>query len=391
MNLGIYFSPVNTDVYQDITSTNSFFKSIQIYADHLPDYEEADIALIGLTENRGASEQNHGVAQAADAVRKALYNLKRGHGAYQIIDLGNLRNGPTLEETYLRIKAVCEGLMACNTLPLLIGGSHDLDYGQYQSYESMEKLINMVGVDAMIDIETPQQTGAPVTDNQRHLHKILIHEPNYLLNYSHIAYQSFLVDKSAPTVLEKFYFDTHRLGLVTQDIKLMEPILRNADLISFDMTAVKSEDAPGNMQAQPFGLTGQEACQICWYAGLSERLSSIGFYEYNPKADNDRFKTASVMATMIWYVIEGFYNRKYEEDFTSNDFIKYIVPLEDIPSEINFYKSKLSDKWWMEVPHPETGNIKGRKSIVPCDPIDYKMALKGEIPDRWIQTYAKFS
>ncbi|HSK12544.1 MAG TPA: hypothetical protein VK907_04965, partial [Phnomibacter sp.] len=45
------------------------------------------------------------------------------------------------------------------------------------------------------------------------------------------------------------------------------------------------------------------ACQICWYAGLSNKLSSIGFYEYNPLEDS-KGQTASVIATMIWYLVE---------------------------------------------------------------------------------------
>jgi formiminoglutamase len=411
MDLGIYFSPVDPTIYQDITARNSFGKGIQIYQDSFPDIEAADIAIVGLTENRGAGEDNRGIAQAADAVRKALYRLKKGGGDYKIADLGNLRNGPDLDETCLRIKAICERLISVNTLPVLIGGSHDLDYGQFQGYENLEKLINVLSVDAMIDIEangrhsagrhsagrgsppghSANQDEKPMLPHRNHLHKMLVHDPNYLLHYSHLAYQSFLVDKTAPLVLEKFYFDAYRFGRISQDINAMEPVIRNADMISFDISAIQSSDAPGNTNAQPFGLTGQDACQLCWYAGQSERLSSIGFYEYNPEEDDHRNKTAAVIATMIWYVVEGFYNKKDEKGFTSTGYIKYIVPMEADPSVITFYKSKLSEKWWMEVPHPPTGAVKGRKSIVPCDPIDYKMAVKGEVPDRWIQTYAKFT
>lgn len=390
MDLGIYFSPVDPIVYQDITAPNSFRKAIEIYQDSFPNIEEADIAIVGLTENRGAGEGNQGIAQAADTIRKALYRLKKG-GDYKIVDMGNLRNGHDLEDTNLRIKAVCEGLLTVNTVPVLIGGSHDLDYGQFQGYENLEKLINVLSIDAMIDIEVKNQDEKPALPHQNHLHKMLVHEPNYLLHYSHLAYQSFLVDKTAPLVLEKFYFDAYRFGKISQDINAMEPVIRNADMISFDISAIKSSDAPGNVNAQPFGLTGQDACHLCWYAGQSEKLSSIGFYEYNPEEDDHRNKTAAVIATMIWYVVEGFYNKKNEKGFTSTDYIKYIVPMETNPSVITFYKSKLSEKWWMEVPHPTTGAVKGRKSIIPCDLLDYNMAVKGEVPDRWIQTYAKFT
>lgn len=389
MNLNIFFSPVSPEAYEGVYAANSFFRSIQVYTDIMPGYHEADIAIVGLMENRGNSE-NGGAERAADRIRQALYRLKKGSGAYRVVDLGNLNNGHSAEDTRLRIKEVCEALISANTLPVLIGGTHDLDYGQYQAYENLEKLIGVLCVDACIDIEPNIEAEDEGSAWKNHLHDMLVHEPNYLLNYSHIAYQSYLVDHSVPGLLDKFYFDTYRLGRVNQNLAAMEPVIRAADMLSFDISAIKMDDAPGNMQAQPFGLSGQEACQICWYAGHSEKLTSAGFYEYNPDWDNERKKTASVVATMVWYLIEGYYHRTYENDFESNDFVKYIVPMPSEPSVLTFYKARKSEKWWMEVPNPQVETMKERKSIVPCDPSDYQMATQGELPDRWIQNHAKY-
>ncbi|MEO0330689.1 MAG: formimidoylglutamase [Bacteroidota bacterium] len=383
MSLSLFFRPVDPTVYEWVSQQNTVFKAIDVFTSDFPNYAEADIALIGLSEHRG-SEFDEGIERAADAVRQAFYRLKKGSGAYKIADLGNLVNGHSLEETYGRLREVCETLINYRTLPVIIGGSHDLDYGQYQAYETMEKLISVLCVDAFIDIDRTLDTLKP---NQHHLHQILMHDPNYLLNYSHLGYQSYLVDAEVPALLDKFYFDSYRLGLVNQGIATMEPIIRSADMLSIDISAIKSADAPGHHRAQPFGLTGQEACQLCWYAGHSERLTSAGFYEYNPDFDDERQTTAAVIAVMIWYLIEGYYHRTYEEDFESNDFTKYLVPMSSSPEQITFYKAKKSEKWWMEVPTP----VKERKSIVACDSADYEMATKGEIPDRWIQTQAKYS
>jgi formiminoglutamase len=169
----------------------------------------------------------------------------------------------------------------------------------------------------------------------------------------------------------------------------MEPAIRHADMFSFDITAIKSSDAPGNANAQPFGLTGEEACQICWYSGLNEKLSSVGFYEYNPEFDDVHKKTASVIATMIWYFVEGFYHRKQETNFKSNDFLKYVVSMPVEPETITFYKSKLTEKWWMEVGLSRIGAKYSRNSIVPCSYSDYQTATKGEVPERYINALAK--
>ena len=384
MELAILFSPIDESLYGDISSNTSFFKSIHAFADKIPSFKDAHIALFGINEQRG----NHSATSSAhgpDEIRRKLYRLKKGSGAYRIVDLGNLNPGHDLEETYVRISEVCRVLLENNVLPIVIGGGHDLDYGQYTAYETLEKLVNFLNVDAMLDLD--DKKGSPA--NAQHIHKLLLHEPNYLFSYTHLAYQSYLIDPLSVAVLEKLYFEAFRVGQVHHNLAEIEPSIRNADLLSFDITAIRSSDAPGNANAQPFGLSGEEACQICWYAGLNEKLSSIGFYGYHPEFDDVHKKTASVIATMIWYFIEGYYHRKNDQNFRSNDFLKYVVSMPDQPDTLTFYKSKLSDKWWMEVPYSQGRERYARNSIVPCSYNDYQLAVKGEVPERYINTLAK--
>ncbi|ELR72242.1 hypothetical protein C900_01796 [Fulvivirga imtechensis AK7] len=384
MDLKIFFSPLEEEDFSHIRHSNSFYKSIRANVDRMPDYKDADIAIIGVNEERG-TVVNKGAAKGAIEIRKKLYNLKKGYGAYKIIDMGTLRNGVDLDETHGRVKEVCQILIENNVLPLIIGGSHDIDYGQFQAYEGMDKLISLLNIDALLDMEE----GISQPAHQQHIHKILLHEPNYLFNYSHLAYQSYLIDQNAINILEKLYFEAYRIGHLRSNIQEMEPIIRNADMLSFDITAIKSSDAPGTANAQPFGLTGEEACQICWYAGLNEKLSSAGFYEYNPEYDDSSKKTAAVVATMIWYFIEGFYHRKNEQNFKNNDYLKFVVSMPSDPETLSFYKSKLSEKWWMEVPFPQGKEKYSRNCIIPCSYSDYQAATKGDLPERYINTHAK--
>ncbi|MBS1487567.1 MAG: formimidoylglutamase [Bacteroidetes bacterium] len=384
MDLTLFFSPVDELIYAQDYPANSFFKNIRAYIEKMPDYKDAQIAILGVAEERG-THTNQGTAQAPDEIRKKLYPLKKGTGSYNIIDLGNLNPGIDLEETYVRIREVCRMLLESNVLPIILGGSHDLDYGQYCGYEDMQKLISLLNVDAVLDLDDAKNAPA----SRQHIHKILLHEPNYLFSYTHLAHQTYLVDSFSTAVLEKLNFEAHRLGQMRTNLAEMEPAIRHADLFSFDVGAIKSSDAPGNAHAQPFGLTGEEACQICWYAGLNEKLSSAGFYEYNPHYDDAHKKTASVIATMIWYFIEGFYHRKNESNFKSNDFLKYVVSMPVEPETITFYKSKITDKWWMEVSVARLGARYARNSVVPCSYADYQTATKGELPERYINALAK--
>jgi formiminoglutamase len=381
MDLTILFSPVDESVFQGVKSVNSVYKNIKIFDESMPDYKTANLAIFGIEEERG-TDSNTGCATGPDEIRKKLYALKKGSGLYNIVDLGNLKPGIDLEETYTRISEVCRMLLEQNTLPIILGGSHDLDIGQYKGYEDLQKLVSFLNVDAFLDLEEDQQSSL----SRKHIHKILLHEPNYLFSYTHLAHQAYLVDATSATILERLNFETYRLGHLRTNLQEMEPAIRNADVLSFDITAIKSSDAPGNGNTQPFGLTGEEACQICWYAGINEKLSSAGFYEYNPTLDDAHKKTASVVATMIWYFIEGFYHRKDEQNFKSNDFLKFKVSMPVEPEILTFFKSKVTERWWMEVPNPNGGRI----AVVPCTYADYQTATKGDLPERYISTISKF-
>jgi len=381
MNIRQYFDPIPEFITSQKYSPNSFFNFIHFHGETFPDLKGLQIALIGLCENRGLVK-GESIERSASEIRDKLFHLKKGHGLYKIADLGDLKNGTSREETIKNMSTIGEFLIKKQILPVFIGGTHDLDMGQYLSYQNLEKLVSMVTVDAKVDME---EEGIP-SDN--HSQEIILHQPNFLFNYSHIGYQSFLVDKDLTGVMEKLYFDHIRLGHLRSNFKEIEPIIRNADLLSFDVCSIQSSDAPGAADAQPFGISGEEACQICKFAGMNEKLSSFGIFGYQPYYDDNRNKTASVIATMVWYFIEGFYDRKDTLSFKGNDYVKYTVSLDLKPSTLVFYKSKRSEKWWMEIPHQDQDKF-DRNTIIPCSYQDYQLAQSGEIPERWINAQLK--
>ncbi|HRD41039.1 MAG TPA: arginase family protein, partial [Bacteroidia bacterium] len=181
-------------------------------------------------------------------------------------------------------------------------------------------------------------------------------------------------------------------GQIRDKIEEAEPIIRQADMISFDITSIKHADAPANPNASPNGLYAEEACQIMRYAGMSDKLTSVGIYEINPAFDAYG-KTSHLAAQMIWCFMDGFYNRKSDYPSRTNpDYIRFNVVLQDEKYEINFYKSKKSDRWWMEIPYPPHKGLKfERHTLIPCSYKDYSMAVNNEIPDRWWQTYQKLA
>jgi hypothetical protein len=94
---------------------------------------------------------------------------------------------------------------------------------------------------------------------------------------------------------------------------------------------------------------------------------------------------------MIWYFIEGFYNRKNNqpnEDYSN--VTRHRVQLKGSIPEIIFYSSNTSERWWMEVPYPHTNELNlNRRHLVSCTENDFLMAVEDEIPDRWWLTFYK--
>ena len=353
---------------------------------HFPNLSDIDMAIIGVCESRYSA--NSGSQLAPDSVRTYLYDLYQGSFRARIVDLGNIEQGHEVDDTYYALKTTVEYLIKNNIIPIIIGGSQDLTYAQFLGYENLEQTINIATVDSAFDIGSPEEQ----ITNKGYLGKIILHQPNFLFNYSNIGYQTYLVDPASLNMMNRLYFDTYRLGQVRDMIEESEPIIRHADMLSFDISAIKHSDAPANPIPSPNGFYAEEACQMMRYAGMNDKLTSVGIYEINPEFDV-LGKTSSLAAQMIWCFMDGFYNRKSDFPTRScNDYVKFHVVLQDEKYSINFFKSKKSDRWWMEVPYPSTKGLKfERHTLLPCSYKDYEMAVSNEMPDRWWQTYQKLA
>lgn len=391
MSLSDFLSPVDFNALfpKDDFYTSQLGSKIEIYHSDFPDLGEGkfDIALLGVMEDRN-SVNNPGASLAPDEFRKKFYGLNEGNYISRIVDLGNIKAGHKVSDTYVALKLVVTELVKRNILPLIIGGSQDLTYPQFMAYEELEQKVDLLIVDSHFDLDENRE-GTIETNSSSYLNKIFLHEPNFLFNFSNIGYQTYFVNQESLKMMDKLYFDVHRLGDFSNKVHIAEPIIRNANMISFDMSAIRSSDAPGNANATPNGFYGEEACQISRYAGMNDKLTSIGFYEFNPAFDKNG-QTAILLAQMSWYFIDGFYNRKKEFPMLPKSrYITYRASLKDGSHELVFVKSKKSDRWWMQVPYPAGFSKNERHHLVPCRYEDYQTAHSGEMPDLWWRTFQK--
>ncbi|MBR4803997.1 MAG: formimidoylglutamase [Bacteroidales bacterium] len=388
MDLSTYFEPVS---YDDIRLVHSdFFPNIgdriQAYTTEngFPDIKKQHIALFGVCDDR-RSVNNSGCDAAPDEVRKKFYNLSLPSYDMKIVDLGNMVKGNTPEDTYFALTEVVATLLHHNIVPIVIGGGNDLAYAIYKAYEKLGQIINICGIDPRFDLGPDEGE----LNSQSYLTKIITSQPNFLFNFTNIGYQSYLVDKQYIKLMNDLHFDAFRLGVIQNSINESEPLLRNADFVSVDMASVRQSDAPANGNPTPHGFYGEQLCAMARFAGISDKLTCIGFFELNPRFDING-QSAHLVSHAIWYFIEGFYSRN--SDFPYKDkhnYRRYIVPMLDNESiQLVFYKSKKSERWWMEIPCPTENHDKyARHLLLPCSYRDYQQALENEIPERWWTYY----
>src|SRR5690606_15419438 len=392
MSLSDFFQPVspNNLAAKDVYLNAQIGKLVRLHDGEFPDLvaDKPDFALFGVLDDRMATN-NKGCATAPDAVRKHLYALYQGDHKLKLADLGNIVEGETVTDTYAAVKAVCEELIKDGIIPIILGGGQEITYAQYLAYEKLEQKVEVVVVDSRFDLDQENTENAPL-NSSTYLNHIILHQPDYLFNLNNLGYQTYFVSQESIEMYDKLYFNAVRLGLIAGKADQAEPIIRAADMLSFDIGAIRFSDAPGNANAVVNGLFGDEACQICRYAGMSDKLTSIGFYEFNPERDSAG-QTAMLVSQMIWYFIDGFYNRKNDVPLIPKSaYITYRTTLDDDAThELVFVKSKKSDRWWMQVPYPGVKSPNERYHLVPCRYEDYQTAVGGEMPDLWWRTHQK--
>ena len=376
-----FLKPLDSEIFQLIQTLSSQqlgSKVVLHTKEDFPDLNKVKIALIGVLDSRGDANQTSTVELTA--IRKELYQLFPGNWEASIADLGDIVAGNSLQDTYFALKQVVSSLIKQKIIPIIIGGTQDLTYSLYRAYDYLEQMVNLVSIDNKFDFG--KETDA--ISNDSYLTKIIIDEPHNLFNYSNIGFQTYYNSQEEIDLIDKLFFEAYRLGDISNNLALAEPVFRDADLVSIDLTAVKSSDSGNLSSFIPNGFNGKEICALSRYAGISDKVSLLGIFNHN-----NSLQESVLIAQIIWYFIEGFQYRSNEYPFGSKDnYTKYIVPLD--VDELIFYKSDKTDRWWIELPFISGVNNKlNKNTLLPCSHEEYLGACNNEIPERWWKAQRK--
>lgn len=387
-DIALFFQPV--EAVGENPTKESIGETILANTDAagFPELEKPGVALFFVPDYRGAGLEMTTPIAHINIVREAFYSLYRAENwSHVCYDLGTIIPGKTPADTRIALKKTAEALIKKNIVPFVIGGSHELTFAMYEAYKSLEMMINLTVIDPTFDVGDHQKE----LIHEGWLSHILMDKACYLFNYSNIGAQGHYISPSSFKLFEDLYFDVSRLGEVVTDVSKTEPVLRNSDVVSVDMNAIRNASFGAGLNTCVNGIDSHQACRIARYAGIADKVSSIGLFNIDlGKVSN---VDADLIAQLIWYFNEGYAARK--GDFpkgSKKSYKKFRVAIDDFKDELIFYKSDKSSRWWMEVPYTvATGSKYQRHQLVPCNHDDYELAMKGELPDLWWKTYLKLS
>jgi formiminoglutamase len=367
-----WLSPINLKDIElfDQLSDGQVGRSIRIFNTtdkNIPDLKNVQIGIIGIG------------SEDANAVRSSLYALSFSFQALKIADLGNVRKSVS---SFL-IPLISE-LLNGGICPVIIGRSESFTLAQFQAYHGIKHPVNIAFIDERI------RYAPKINADNYTLHQILGFKNNHLFHCSFIGYQTHYTGAETIDFLEEHHYEHIRLGKLKSALEEVEPIIRDADFLSLNIAVLKQSEAPGQINPSPSGLFVEDLCQLTRYAGMSDKLTSVGIYGYNKSLDSGT-QTAQVVALLVWYFMDGFFNRKhdYPSQGVVNHLVEYIVYIKDIDYKVTFWKSNKSGRWWMQIP-AKTKKKHDRHRLIPCSYNDYMTATNGDLPERLMNAYKRF-
>jgi arginase family enzyme len=377
MDVRHYFEPVDFTRFsgnENYPWKNSLGQLIEKATEKLtsPNLRQMEVAIFGVPFDNGSN--NVGSAKSPDKIREELYRLVPTNRKINIVDFGNLRETNNMRGVYLAIRDVVEYLNELRVVIVIIGGSQDLTQGICEAFKN-QPFFTLSCVDAFLDIKKEKNFATS------YLSKIFQTHPG-IFQFSLLGYQSHYVGAGHLSKIKGLGIHL-RLGLLRDNFSDSEPILRNTDVLSFDIGALKYSDAPGSSTINPNGLRSEEACQLAKYAGISNKLKVFGLFNVNP--DNDMHDTTiKLSAQIIWYFLEGITSRTNEKPGESGDFLTYKVEIKDVDQPLVFFFSKETMRWWMEIE-----SVNGEKATIACSEREYQQAANNEIPGLWLKYVQK--
>lgn len=269
-------------------------------------YQEANIVIVGCPQDEGVKRLNgrEGAALAPDLIREEFYQLTNFGVNVKICDLGNIEFKNSLEETHEDIEKTVKKILEDGKKVIVLGGASDISYSTGKAMADVYGSKNWIGVNISAYFNVCADKPINSENHFRHILDEQLIRSDYLYQ---IAYQTHF---SSPV----YYRYLHNLGVNLSSLEqirsresadlelremMREKFIKHSQslnsLFSFNLTAVRSADAPGNSKPSPLGLRAGEFITIVKFAASLSNTKVIEFTDVNPNYDIDN-RTVKLVA-----------------------------------------------------------------------------------------------
>lgn len=379
MDVRFYFDPVNFDHYRNSGPLNWKYtiggviekNTIALKPGNL---KHVQLAIVGVPFNNSSLKQEY--TNVPDKIRTELFPLAKTENKLNIVDFGNLKPALSLKGNYQALRDIIDYLSELNIVTLVLGGSQDLTTGICEAFIN-NPLFSLTVIDSYLDTKK----GKEIFAAENFLSRIFNSNPN-LFQFNLLGFQSHFIP--GEYLSKTIGVNEHlRLGLLRENMSLAEPVFRNTDVVSLDLSVVKYYEAPGSTNGTINGFRSEEICQLAKYAGLSQRVKVFGLFGIDPVKADDQ-STIQLAAQISWYFTEGVNFRDSGTLPGPENCTTYQVQVNGIENPLLFLKNNITGQWWMKLE-----NNSKEPLFFACSEIVYQQASENEIPALWMKYLQK--
>lgn len=274
---------------------------------------QANVGLIGYACEEGVRRNlgRIGAVNGPNSVRERLGKVAY-HTQKTIADVGTIYCvDHYLEECQQALSEIVAKLIQQQTLPIAIGGGHDIAYanfkGVYSAVKHLKKQqIGIVNFDAHFDlrpIETQANSGTPFNQIINELK-----QENKTVNYLPIGIQHQANTKELFEIAKQnkvHYIDSFHCEF-NQIKSQLDAFINQNDYIyiTIDMDGFSSAYAPGVSAPSPLGFTPNFVIKTLQHLLKSKKVISCDIAELNPVYDVDS-QTANLASRLVDFIVNG--------------------------------------------------------------------------------------
>lgn len=268
------------------------------------------IGLIGFSCDEGVLRNwgRVGAASGPSAFREALCNLATESGVY---DFGNINcfDGD-LEKSQKALSVAVSKVYGLGLIPFVIGGGHELGYGQYLGLQqaNLDKDIAIVNFDAHFDMRVPidgkMNSGTSFYQIAEDLRKNKREFLYYCVGIQQFGNTKALFDIAQKNQVKFVCAESiHTEGLSKAEELLDELLQTNKQIyLTICLDVFASTYAPGVSAPQPLGLTPWQVIPLLEKLMKSNKVVGISIAELSPPNDINNM-TAKLAAALAAHCI----------------------------------------------------------------------------------------